>query len=88
LHLAYSYLQVEPIEYSVFYTMGGVMPIINTFTTVEPISVCYPRLNGTLPLEDVKVHDLGTSIDDQGLYLVNKAEGLGLSRAVGLLLVK
>lgn len=64
------------------------MPILNTFTTIEPASVCYPRLNTTLPLEDVKVNHLSTPADNQSFDLVNKTEGLGLGSAIGLLLIK
>lgn len=64
------------------------MPILHTFTTIEPASVCYPRLNTTLRLEDIKMNDLGAPADSQSLDLVNKAEGLGLGSAVSLLLVK
>ncbi len=62
------------------------MPYIETFTTAGPMSKCFPRLNGTLPLEDVHMHDLRLGRDSEAPHLVNKAEGLGLASAVGFLL--
>ncbi len=64
------------------------MAMLDTFTTTEPMSVCYPRLNTTMPLEQVKVSHLGSALDAQSFDLSNKAEGLGLSSAVGFLLVE
>lgn len=68
--------------------VGGHMAILDTFTTVGPMSVCYPRLNSTLPLDGIKVHNPGTPLDSQRFDLVNKVEGLGLDSAISLLLVK
>ena len=67
---------------------GGRMAIPNTFTTVEPMGVCYPRLNSTLPLDGVKVDNPRPALDGQSLDLVNKVEGLGLRSTVGFLLVE
>lgn len=39
------------------------MAIRETFTTAGPISVCYPRLNGTLPLENRDVLHTRPALD-------------------------
>jgi hypothetical protein len=82
---------VSPGRYA---TTRGRMTIRDTFTEV-PLSVCYPRLNSTLPLDrtittldGVEMHDPCASVDSQSLDLVNKAEGLGLRSAVSFLLVE
>lgn len=62
------------------------MAILNTFTTVGPMSVCYPRLNSTVPLECVQVDNPSARLDSEGLHLMNKVEGLGLCSSMGLLL--
>lgn len=67
---------------------GGNMAILETFTTVGPMAVCYPRLNTTLPLRDVKMNDPSAPLNSESFHLVNKAEGLGLDSAVRLLLVE
>jgi hypothetical protein len=64
------------------------MAILETFTTVGPMSVCYPRLSTTLLPADIQVDDKCPSLDNQGLDLVNKAEGLGLGSTVRFLPVK
>jgi hypothetical protein len=65
---------------------GGKMAILNTFTTVGPISVCYPRLNSTVPLNSVEMHNPSPTLNGEGLYFMDKTEGLGFGSAVGLLL--
>ena len=75
-------LNVRTIE------IGGHMAVLDTFTTVGPMSVCYPRLNSTLPLENVHVDNGSPAFDSQSLDLVNKVEGLGLDSAVSFLLIK
>jgi hypothetical protein len=74
---------------------GRRVAVLDTYTTSGPLSVCYPRLNSTLPpdrspspSEDVKVGDPRTGLDCQSLDLMNKAEFLGLDGTVGLLLIK
>ena len=72
---------------------GRRMAILDTFTTSGPMSVCYPRLNSTLPperpaLDGVKVNNPSSAIDKQGLDLVNEVECFGFDSAVGFLLVK
>ena len=62
------------------------MAILNTFTTVGPMNVCYPRLNSTVPLNGVQVDNPRARLDSEGLHLMNKVEGLGLSGSMGPLL--
>lgn len=62
------------------------MAILDTFTTIGPMSVCYPRLNSTVPLDGIKMHNPSAALDSEGLYLVDKTERLGLGGAIGLLL--
>lgn len=64
------------------------MSILNTFTTVGPIGVCYPRLNSTVPLNSVQVDNPSAGLDSEGLDLVNKIEGLRLGGGMGLLLTE
>ena len=66
--------------------VGGDMSILNTFTTVGPIGVCYPRLNSTVPLNSVQVDDPSAGFDSEGLDLVNKVERLGFGCGVRILL--
>jgi hypothetical protein len=66
--------------------IGGHMAILDTFTTVGPMSVCYPRLNSTVPLDSVQVDNPSTGLYNERLNLVNKVEGLGLSSGMSLLL--
>ena len=64
------------------------MAMIDAFTTVGPLAVCYPRLNSTLPLADVQMKDLSTPVDSESLDLVNKVEVLSLDSVVRLLLTE
>jgi len=64
------------------------MAILETFTTVGPMAICYPRLNSTLPLADVKMKDPSAPVDSEGLDLVNKVEVLCLDGVVRLLLAE
>lgn len=68
--------------------VGGRMAILETFTTVGPMAVCYPRLNSTLPLADIEVKNPGTPVNSECLDLVNKVEVLGLDSIVRLLLTE
>ena len=64
------------------------MAILNTFTTIEPLTVSYPRLNGTMPLDGVQVEHSRSILDTQGLDLMNKTEACGFGGAIGLLFPK
>lgn len=71
----------------------GKMAILDTFTTTGPLSVCYPRLNSTLPPEKtlsdgIEMQHPGSLFDRQSLDLMNKFEGLSLGSTVGFLLIE